>query len=93
MSNLRKKVKAIEDEAAFEAMALSKISPAFEEQPTTDDLDKLMKSMLGPESSANTPTQNGIAPWASRHRPRNTGTSSFTFTGQTEASFNANARG
>ena len=61
MDRLRSEVKKLEEEAAFEALVANKISPAVEEPPSTSDLDKLMKSMLGlGPSGSSTPTQNGV---------------------------------
>lgn len=48
MENLRQKVREVEEEELYEAHILQKFSPAVENQPPANDIDAIMRSMLGP---------------------------------------------
>jgi len=47
MNNLRTQVKALEDDEIFEASALRNLCPAFQEQPSSNDIDSIMQSLMG----------------------------------------------
>jgi len=51
MQSLRTHVKALEEEELFEAAILKSFSPAFEQQPSSHNIDALMQSMLGPPTA------------------------------------------
>ncbi len=59
LENLRKKVREVEEEELYEGNILQKFSPALQEQPASNDIDAIMRSMLGPSpnQSAMTATQ------------------------------------
>lgn len=53
MENLRQKVREVEEEEIYEAHILQRFNPAVQEQPTSNDVDAIMRSMLGPSSASN----------------------------------------
>jgi len=52
MNNLRTQVKALEDDEIFEASALRNLCPAFQEQPSSNDIDSIMQSLMGTSLNA-----------------------------------------
>lgn len=62
MSNLRTQVKALEDDEIFEASALRNLNPAFEEQPSSNDIDSIMQSLMGSSLNAKNPQLNRMNP-------------------------------
>jgi len=65
LENLRRKVREVEEEELYEGNVLHKLSPAVEEQPASNDIDAIMRSMLGPSpnqsnATATQPQDNSI---------------------------------
>lgn len=63
MANLRKEVKALEEEELFESVSLKNPGPAFAQEPTSSDVDVIMRSMLPLSLSSTTnPNHSGPTP-------------------------------
>jgi len=66
LENLRKKVREVEEEELYEGNILQKFSPALQEQPASNDIDAIMRSMLGPSPNqsvmtATQPQNNSVS--------------------------------